>query len=140
MEERSQYISLKQASKLTPYDANYLGLLVRNKRLKAIKKGDKWLTKKEDVLDYLAEVSKKARDHRGELGVVLPEERSQRVRRLVFAVLFIIVVAAMVFFVVSTNRNQGAEDYRIQRDENNNLQIFLKGGDEIESVIVTPEP
>ncbi len=58
-----QYISLQEASKLTPYDANYLGLLIRKNRLSAIKKSGKWYTTKELVLQYLDEVAQKAPDY-----------------------------------------------------------------------------
>lgn len=53
------YISLHEASKLTPYDANYIGLLIRKKRLHAIKQGGKWYTTKDDVRAYLERVSKR---------------------------------------------------------------------------------
>ncbi len=55
-----QYISLQEASKLTPYDANYLGLLVRKNRLPAIKQGGKWYTTKESILQYLDQVYQKS--------------------------------------------------------------------------------
>ncbi len=58
-----QYISLQEASKLTPYDANYLGLLIRKNRLSAIKKSGKWYTTKELVLQYLGEVAQKSPDY-----------------------------------------------------------------------------
>lgn len=60
-----QYISLCEASKLTPYDANYLGLLVRKKRLFAVKKNGKWFTTTDAVKEYLKEVSQKSLDHYG---------------------------------------------------------------------------
>lgn len=54
MQEQIQNLmSLKEAEEYTPYSAEYLNLLVRKKKLKAIKIGRDWLVSKEDLFDYL---------------------------------------------------------------------------------------
>jgi len=52
-EKISKYITLKQASKLCPYSAQYLGLRARQGKLKAIKVGRDWITTKEWLQEYI---------------------------------------------------------------------------------------
>jgi|GEM_PF-5144167 len=47
-------ITLLEASRMTPFDANYLGLLIRKKKLFAVKKNGKWYTTKEAIKKYMA--------------------------------------------------------------------------------------
>ncbi|MBM3309210.1 MAG: Fic family protein [Candidatus Altiarchaeales archaeon] len=48
----SEYISLAQAAKGTPYTQEYLSLLARKGRIEAIKLGRNWLIKKEALEEY----------------------------------------------------------------------------------------
>jgi len=48
----SEYISLAEAAKGTPYTQEYLSLLARKGRIEAIKLGRNWLIKKEALEDY----------------------------------------------------------------------------------------
>ncbi|GEM_PF-6083656 len=50
---RGPFISLTQAATLTPYSAEYLGLLARKNRLAAKKIGRDWLSTQPAVLFYL---------------------------------------------------------------------------------------
>ncbi len=54
----SEYITLAQAAKDSPYSQEYLSLLARKGRIEAIKIGRNWHTKKEDVKKY-SELHKK---------------------------------------------------------------------------------
>jgi len=51
--EKSRYISLKEAEKIIHYSTNYLGLRARQGKLKAIKIGRGWFTKKEWLEEYI---------------------------------------------------------------------------------------
>ena len=48
-----KYITLKEASRLCPYSAQYLGLRARQGKLKAIKVGRDWMTTKEWLEEYI---------------------------------------------------------------------------------------
>ena len=48
------YISLQKAAKYCPYSQEYLSLRARQGKLKAVKLGRNWLTKKEWLEEYLA--------------------------------------------------------------------------------------
>ena len=51
--EKEKYISLKQAAKFCSYSQDYLSLRARQGKLKAVKFGRNWVTKKEWVDEYL---------------------------------------------------------------------------------------
>jgi len=48
-----KYIPLSEAAKYTPYSAEYLSLRARQGKLRAIKIGKIWVTKREWVEEYL---------------------------------------------------------------------------------------
>ncbi len=62
------YISLKEAENYCSYSADYLKLRARQKKLKAVKIGRAWLTKKEWVKEYNenVQVYKETRKHKNE--------------------------------------------------------------------------
>jgi len=49
-----ELLSLKDASILTPYSADYLNLLARKGKIKARKIGRDWLITKSDLFSYLS--------------------------------------------------------------------------------------
>jgi len=69
------YISLKEAEKITGYSANYLGLRARQGKLKAIKIGRDWFTKKEWLEEYIRQVEEyKTKRRKKEEQPSLPKE------------------------------------------------------------------
>ncbi len=61
--EKTDFISLSDAAKLSPYGEEYLGLLARKGRLHAIKRGRNWVTTRRDLDAYLASVRKRAKNN-----------------------------------------------------------------------------
>ena len=53
-DQYANYIPLKEAALLCEYSQEYLNLLVRKGKLKAVKIGRNWVTKKEWLAKYLA--------------------------------------------------------------------------------------
>ena len=51
--EAAELLSLKEASELSPYSADYLNLLARKGKLRARKIGRDWLITKADLFQYL---------------------------------------------------------------------------------------
>ena len=66
-------ISLTEASKLTPYSSDYLGLLVRKGKLEGCKKDGKWFTEKWAVEKYLKETAASSYQYQKSLNVKVPE-------------------------------------------------------------------
>jgi len=56
VEEKSQYISLQEATKYCDYSQEYLSLRIRQGKLKGIKFARNWVTKKEWLKEYLKDV------------------------------------------------------------------------------------
>ena len=52
------YISLIEASKLSPYSQEYLSLRARQGKLRAVKVGRNWMTTKEWLNDYVSQVKR----------------------------------------------------------------------------------
>ena len=57
--EPTQLVSISQAAKLTPYSTEYLSLLARKGRIKAVKIARDWLTTEAAVKQYLQEQERK---------------------------------------------------------------------------------
>jgi hypothetical protein len=57
--EEPEILSLKEASEISPYSADYLGLLARRGRIGAFKKGNKWMITKPELLKYVNEMKSK---------------------------------------------------------------------------------
>ena len=53
---KSEYISLQDATNYCDYSQEYLSLRARQGKLKAVKFGRNWVTKKEWLNEYLEEV------------------------------------------------------------------------------------
>lgn len=52
---QEKYLSMKEASKITPYEQDYLSLLARRGELRAKKIGRNWFTRVEWLNDYISE-------------------------------------------------------------------------------------
>lgn len=57
------WISLRDAARGTPYSQEYLGLLARNGRLEAVKRGRNWVTTRQAVAAYRASVHPQIDEH-----------------------------------------------------------------------------
>jgi nitric oxide reductase large subunit len=49
-----EYISLKEASKITGYHPDYLSYLIREKKIEGKKIGRNWFTTEKAIIDYLS--------------------------------------------------------------------------------------
>jgi len=57
-EKTKNLISLREAIKYCPYSQGYLAFLIRQGKLKGMKIGKSWVTKKEWLKEYLANLKK----------------------------------------------------------------------------------
>ena len=63
MEVEQKYLSLSEASALTPYSSSYLSYLARKGKLRSLKNGDTWFTTRDWVLDYMNFVAERPQNH-----------------------------------------------------------------------------
>jgi hypothetical protein len=57
--EEPEILSLKEASEISLYSADYLSLLARRGRIGALKEGNKWMITKPELIKYVNEMKSK---------------------------------------------------------------------------------
>jgi hypothetical protein len=137
-EEKEKLISLSEASKLAPYSANYLGLLIRKGRLKGEKSGTKWCTTKSAVKNYLNEVAEASYEHQESLNVKIPaQENKKALNNLKWSLLLaVIVVGALIIWRIEQKNTNS--DIVVEKN-GQNLIIHVDDPNSIGKVTVVPK-
>lgn len=126
-----QLISLNEASKPTPYSADYLGLLIRKGRLQGEKIGGKWFTTKEAIEAYMKQAAQASYEHQENLNVRIPAEEIKKAKvNLRWSLLLILItVFSSIIICMLYLRNQDdkkSENIRMKyRITENNGIIYL---------------
>jgi hypothetical protein len=139
--EKLKMISLKDASRLTPYSADYLSLLVRKGKLEGYKRDGKWYTTESAVLSYLQKTAESSYEHQQNLNVKVPAEeiRKAKINFRWAAVLFsVILFSGLLIWKIVDDRNLEniRMKYRIEEDKEGNLTIFAPDPSLVKSVNV----
>lgn len=119
---KSDYISLKEATKYCNYSQDYLSLRARQGKLKAVKIGRNWVTKKEWVEQYLKEFNSNYSRREEELLTHLKRKQAsltliryhKRERVLDFGFLclaLILVFLSLSFFLLKIERGVSFQNY-----------------------------
>jgi hypothetical protein len=56
--EEDKLMTLAEASKISPYNQEYLSLLARKRRIGAVKEGDRWMITRRALKHYLRQIGK----------------------------------------------------------------------------------
>lgn len=115
-----------EASRLTPYSANYLGLLVRKKKLSAKKVSGRWMTTPADIENYLEHFSLRSEGRDG-------SSFSRQIVGSVGTVFYTLTAAFLLFFSVGVFLSTSSEAMPIAEKGN-------KGGEQIEISRKLPVP
>lgn len=139
-QENENLISLKEASKNSPYSSDYLGLLVRKGKIEGEKKDGKWMTTRKAVENYLNKVAEASYERQGTLNVKVPAaENKKTLTNLKWSlILASIVIVILVMWGIDTRNNKNNQ-YEIEKDSNNNLIIHVDDPSSIRSVTVVPK-
>jgi hypothetical protein len=132
-------ITLQDASKNSPYSADYLSLLVRKGKLDGFKKDGKWFTTKEAVNKYTDRVAEANYRRQESLKANIPAfEQKKAILNIKWAVVLVVIIALV---IVSWNyRGVNSEsDIKVERDANNNLIIHADNPENVGSVTVVPK-
>jgi len=119
MESLKKIISLKQAAKISGYNQDYLGFLIRSGEMRGIKKGRAWFTTEEEIKNYL--FKKKVRHQK----LAIKEFFSlSRIKKIIKFVIFIF----LIWFILSSfiNKNKLNHSQVIQsavQSDGESLQI-----------------
>ena len=141
MTNEEKLISLKEASKLTPFSSDYLGLLVRKGKLGGEKVGGKWMTSKRAIEVYLQKTAESSYVHQQTLNVKIPAEEIKKARvnfKWALVLLAVIVLAGLMLWkIMDDKQNENVRNkYRISEDKNGNLTIYADHPEEVKSVNV----
>jgi hypothetical protein len=132
-------LSLSEASKMSPYSADYLSLLVRKNKLAGVKKDGKWYTSKAALDDYLQKVAAASFERQETLNVKIPAvENRKALINLKWAVALagIVIVGFLIWGLGSKKVNQ---EFVVEKDAKNNLIIHADDPSAIGSVTVVPK-
>jgi len=127
-------ITLEEASKMTPYTADYLGQLIRKGRLDAWKEKGRWHTTREAVEEYMRKVAEESYRHHENLAAMIPDAETRISVRWKWAYLALgaLFIAAGIFgsYAYFGSKKVGVcGPYEIARDKNGN-EIVRVGGRE----------
>jgi hypothetical protein len=139
MEEKEEKIlTLQEASDISPYSVDYLSLLVRKEKLKGIKKEGKWYVSKNSLDGYVNRLAEASYNRQEALNVKIPAAENKRVLLNLKWALALAVVAIL-GLVTWTFREKTNEEFKIEKDVNNNLIIHADNPESIGSVTVVPK-
>jgi hypothetical protein len=117
----SNYISLQEATKYCPYTQEYLSLRARQGKLKAVKFGRNWVTKKEWLEEYLKKVEEYNNNFKIKK-VVAPPENLPVEKLPVLKIRFAFVIA-LVFVLLATGIVFGQDSFKNVYQELNPIVI-----------------
>ena len=134
--QHERLISLNEASRMTPYSPDYLGLLIRKGRLVGYKQRGKWWTTGEAVQSYMQKVAEASYAHQENLNVEVPAEKIKmasvnlRWTLILVGVIFVGAVLFGAYSYVKSKQDSACARYKVRKDENNNIFVEV-GKDEI---------
>ena len=132
-------LSLSEASKLSPYSADYLSLLVRKNRLAGVKKEGKWFTTKKDLEEYLKKVAEASFQRQETLNVKIPAVENRKALINLKWALVLAVVAIAIFLAWGLGVEKNNEEFVVEKDAKNNLIIYADDPESIGTVTVVPK-
>ena len=128
VEESNSYISLQEVTKYCPYTQEYLSLRARQGKLKAVKFGRNWVTKKEWLDDYLRDVEEYNNNLKIKKVVAPPENLP--VEKLPVPKLRFAFVTALAFVLLIGGVAFGKESFKnVYKDISPLVQNFSEGFD-----------
>lgn len=138
--KQEKLISLQEASKMSPYSADYLSLIVRKGKLEGQKKNGKWFTTKKAVEEYTQRVAEASYQRQGKLNVRIPALENQKALvnlKWALALAGVFILAVVVWGI--EKGKAGSETFKVEKDDQNNLIIYADNPDEIRAVKVVPK-
>lgn len=140
-EDSLKLISLKDASKATPYGADYLSLLVRKGKLEGYKREGKWYTTEGAVRSYLQKTAESSYEHQQNLNVKVPADEIRKAKinyRWATVLLLVVLFSGILIWKILDDKNTEniRNKYRISEDKDGNMTIFVPNPALIKSVNV----
>jgi hypothetical protein len=138
-DSKEKLISLNEASRMSPYTANYLGLLIRKGKLKGYKNGLKWCTTETDLKDYLSRVAEASYQHQENLNVKIPaQENKKALTNLKWSLIIIILFIIGAIIIWRIEKQIGSNDIYVEKN-GKDLIIHVDDPNSIGAVTVVPK-
>jgi len=141
-EIQKNLLSLNEASRLTPYSSDYLGLLIRKGRLAGWKEKGRWWTTREAVESYMRKVAEASYAHQENLNVDVPAEKIKmasvnlRWTLILAGVIFTGSVLFGAYAYVKSKQDSACLRYKVRKDENNNIFVEVAKDETVGRVIM----
>jgi|GEM_PF-993676 len=137
-------ISVKEASKMTPYSPDYLSLLIRKGRIEGHKIGKNWHTTERAVRAYLQRAAESSYDHQQvmeSMNIKVPEKEIKKAAvnfRWTMVLLAVIAVGALIIWKIQDDKqNENVRNkFRIVEDKEGNVTIYADDPSQVKSVNV----
>lgn len=95
------YISLAEATKYCPHSQEYLSLRARQRKLKAIKIGRNWITKKEWLAEYLNNVEVYNNNLKAKKIVAPPSGLKRKISPKIFQPRFVLTIGLVIVLLIT---------------------------------------
>lgn len=132
-------LSLSEASKMTPYSADYLSLLVRKNKLAGEKKEGKWYTTKKALDEYLLQVAQASYQRQETLNVKIPAAENKKALINLKWAIALATVLVIAFLIWGFGAQKSNQEFVVEKDAKNNLIIHADDPSAIGSVTVVPK-
>jgi hypothetical protein len=138
---KADLISLKEASKMTPYSADYLSLLIRKEKLEGYKINGKWFTTETDVKKYLQRAAEYSYEHQQNINVKIPADEIKqakiRFRWVLAFALMILFFALFIWKIKDDQKNENVKNkYLLTEDKDGNITLYADDPTQVKSVKV----
>ena len=143
--QQPKLISLREASKMTPYSQDYLGLLVRKGRLYGEKIGGKIYTTEEAMKSYLKKTAEASYEHQQRLNVEVDAEEIKKAGinlkwalALLGVVVLLILIGGMIFWKIQDDKKleMVRNKYNISEDNQGHVILYTDYPEQVKSVEV----
>jgi len=134
-------ITLKEASKMTPYSPDYLSLLIRKKNLEGYKKNGRWLTTESAVKKYLQRAAEYSYEQQQNINVKIPaveiKQAKTRFRWVIVLAAVILFFSLFIWKMMDDKQNENVRNkYIISEDKDGNVTIYADDPSQVKSVKV----
>lgn len=143
--QQPKLISLRDASKMTPYSQDYLGLLVRKGRLFGEKIGGKIFTTEEAVKGYMQRTAEASYEHQQKLNVEIQAEEIKKAGinlkwafSLLGVVVLLVLIGGMIFWKIQDDKKleMVRNKYNIYEDNQGHVILYTDFPEQVKSVEV----
>jgi hypothetical protein len=132
-------LTLQEASKVSPYRTDYLSLLMRKGKIEGFKKDGKCYITEKSLKKYLNRIAEANYSRQTALQVKISEvEMKKNLTNLKWA-LALAIIAILGLLTWNGSGKMSSDEFKIEKDAQNNLVIHVDDPSSIGSVTIMPK-